>query len=116
MEILSAEEMAARLDYMSPLHPKEEPRDSLWCIPFEWGCAAKGTKITVAKAREIASELRALVAEHDMRELKRYFDKEQARVKELERRLVEEGDLKFALQQEILVLKGNLREAKRRKK
>jgi hypothetical protein len=83
MEVLSAQEMASRLDFQRPLHETKEPeRESMWCIPFEWGANTKGTKISIAKAKEISSELRASVAEAEMRELRRYFDRNEQVFKE----------------------------------
>lgn len=81
MEILTESQMAARLDFRRPLQPEPDPpRDGVWCIPFEFGPSEKGTRISIAKAKEIAAELRASVAEAEKRELLHAFKAEQKRV------------------------------------
>lgn len=79
MDILSEQELAAKVNFARPLKEPPEERESLWNIPFEPGNCPIGTRISVSKAREISAELRALVAEAEKRELLRYFKKERDR-------------------------------------
>ena len=115
MEILSEEELGARIDFKRPLHPEPEKRPGLWCIPFEWGLNGKGTLITIAKAKEIAAELRASVAEAEKRELRHYFDEEKERTAEFGRQLSAERDKTFAAQSEVAILRHQLRTAKKKR-
>lgn len=85
MKIISAEEMTGRLEFCRPLHPAPDKPEGLWCIPFEFGSNEKGTRISIAKAKEIAAELRASVAEAEKRELVRAFEEEKARSEEMAR-------------------------------
>ena len=88
MEILSEQELAGRLDYRRPLKPEPIPeRLSLWCIPFEYGGNAKGTLISISKAKEISAALRADVAEAEQWELMQAFKKEKARADEMSGRI-----------------------------
>jgi hypothetical protein len=113
MEILSQSELAARLDFMSPLKEPEEQRESQWCIPFEYGNQRKGTKISIAKAKEIAACLRADIAEAEKRELFRAFKAEEERCKRLlEQSAKAEHELNVA-RVEIATLNRRLR-AKRK--
>ena len=89
MEVLTGSEMAARLDFAKPLHEAPEQKESLWCIPFEYGDNVKGTKISIAMAKTIAAELRAHVAEAEGRYVLRAFKQEQARVEEYGKQLSE---------------------------
>ena len=114
MEILSEEEMAARLQFRRPLHEKPDDTESLWCIPFEWGGNAKGTRISISKAKEISAELRASVAEAEYRQLLREFKKEQERTKEIGKTYTEMSDRWFKAMGEVGALKRRL--ARRRKK
>jgi len=68
-----------KLDFRRPLHPPTEKPESAWCIPFEYGANEKGTCISIPKAKQIAAELRAEVAEAEMRELRRAFEDERRR-------------------------------------
>jgi hypothetical protein len=115
MEVRSEQEMAVSLDFRRPLHPEPEERESIWCIPFEWGANAKGTRISIAKAKEISSELRAAVAEAEQRELRRYFDREKARGDDLSKRLAEAQRDTFEAKGEIAILKQRLRAKIRRR-
>ncbi len=101
MEILDGAELVSRIDFARPLHEAPE-KESLWCIPFEWGSNVKGTRISIAKAKEIASELRAAVAEAEKRELMREFTREKARSDDLCRQL-------SASQLEVSVTKNDIR-------
>jgi hypothetical protein len=115
MEILSEEEMAAKLDFARPLHPKPEEPEIIWCIPFEWGKNAKGTRISIAKAKEIAAELRASVAEAEKRELRRAFDLEKKRGEELGNKSANVERMLFDSQQEILILKRQIKALKKKR-
>ena len=113
---MSQEALAAKLDFMRPLHAVEPEREEgMWRIPFEWGSNEKGTKISIAKAREISSELRAQVAEAEYRELRRYFDKEVERGAELERQLSELQRKLFESSTAIILLEEKLRRRGRKK-
>ena len=116
MEILSKEELASRIDFRRPLHPEPEEPDNMWCIPFEWGSNVKGTYISIAKAKEIAAELRASVAEAEMRALRRYFDREKERGDSLCRQLSQAQLEALSAKAEIRDLKGRLRARTRTKK
>lgn len=113
MEILTEEEMAARVDFARPLKPTEE-RESLWCIPFEYGHGAQGTRISIAKAREIAADLRANVAEAEKRELRRAFKAEQDRCKAFEGQLRDYQTRVDELFAQVAELTRRLRAKKRR--
>lgn len=109
MRVLSEEEMVARLDFMRPLHPPEEPKDGQWCIPFEYGGLAKGTRISIAKAREIAAELRAAVAEAEKRELRLAFDDERKRSESLGAQFSAQVEKTQDALMEVAILKKRLR-------
>jgi hypothetical protein len=109
MEVINEQEMAARLDFRSPLHEPKEPPVSLWCIPFEYGGLRKGTRISISKAKEIAAELRAAVAEEEKLELKRAFDREKERADEAGKRNMKAMEDNFRLEQEVALLKRRLR-------
>jgi hypothetical protein len=115
MEILSQEEMAARLDFRRPLKDEElAVTEGVWCIPFEWGANAKGTRITIAKAKEIAAELRAEVARAEYRELRKFFDREKERAEEFGRRLSEMNLKLLDAQNEAAILRQQMRALKKR--
>lgn len=114
MEILSEGEMAARLDYKRPLKSEPEERESLWCIPFEWGGNVKGTRISIALAKTISAELRASVAEAEQRELRRYFDRERERGDRASKGQAEAQTALYAAKAEIAELQRRLRAKKRR--
>ena len=114
MEVLTEEELAARLDFRRPLKDATEERESIWCIPFEWGSNVKGTKISIAKAKEIAAELRREIAESELRQLRHYFQRETERAAELGRQSSEEREKVFTLQGEVAQLKRQLRAKKSR--
>lgn len=106
MEILGEGEMAERLDFMRPL--KEEPeKRSMWCIPFEYGSNDKGTRISVSKAKTIAAELRAAVAEEEKAQLLVYFKREE----ETNKRILHEKSL---LETELYAVKAKLAQLERR--
>lgn len=113
MEVISQEQLATRLDFMRPLKEEPEEPEGIWCIPFEWGANGKGTKISIAKAKEIAAELRRLVAEAEMRELRRAFDREVERGKELSARSSEHQREAFELQGQVANLKAQVNKLKR---
>jgi hypothetical protein len=114
MDVLTEQEMGARLDFMRPLNPGPPEKESLWCIPFEWGANAKGTRISIAKAKEIAAELRAAVAEAEKRELRRYFDREKERGDSSCKQSAEWQQKYFEAQGEITTLKRRLNARKKR--
>lgn len=114
MTILTEEEMAARLDFRRPLHPTPEPKETIWCIPFEFGPGEKGTRISISKAKEIAAELRASVAEAEKRELYRAFKAEEERCVHLSQQFSKANDEKFAALSELVILKQKLRRTKRK--
>lgn len=105
MKIISAEEMATRLDFMSPIDPPEEKRLGIYCIPFEYGDARKGTKISIAKAKEIAAELRAAIAEAEKRELREAFEGERRRNEDLKRQFAETQKALFDRERTIAELR-----------
>ncbi len=109
MKVLTEEEMASRLDFVRSLHPSPDPPDSVWCIPFEFGGVAKGTRISIAKAREIAAELRASIAEAEMRLLRRAFDDERKRSAALADQYSAATAETFAARAEAAALKQKLR-------
>jgi hypothetical protein len=113
MEILSEGEMAARLDFARPLKPPPEEPPSLWCIPFEWGGLPKGTRISIAKAKEIAAELRASVAEAEKRELRRAFDQEKERADAADKRSADYQHETYQLKTEIAQLHRTTRAQRR---
>ncbi len=112
MKIIGESEMAARLDFMRPLHPSPEPPGGVWCIPFEWGANEKGTRISIAKAKEIAAVLRASIAEAEMRQLRKAFEEEQARTAKLVSDYSEASDARYAALAEVATLKQKLRRRK----
>jgi hypothetical protein len=114
MEILSQEEMTSRVDFARPLHPTPEEPASMWCIPFEWGANSKGTRISIAKAKEIAAELRASIAEAEKRELRRAFDQEKKNGEERDNRYLEYSRKLFDCQQEVLILKRQIKALKKK--
>jgi len=107
MEILSESELSSRIDFVSPIHPEPEKPTGTWCIPFEYGANEKGTKVSIAKAKEIAAELRAAVAEAEKLELRQAFDREVQRSESL-------GEQHVAAQKENIELRAELHELKRR--
>lgn len=113
MEILSEEEMAARIDFKRPLKPEPEdaipPRQSVYSIPFEYGENPRGTVISIAKAREIAAELRAEIAEFDKREVFRALKQEQARSKSFGQQLSAKNKELFEAMSRIALLEQRLR-------
>jgi hypothetical protein len=113
VEILSEEGLAERVNFARPLHPSPEERRSIWCIPFEWGNNAKGTKISLSKAKEIASELRALIAQEEANELRRAFEEEKKRCERFGQAAREDQEKRFALEGEIAILKERIRELKK---
>lgn len=113
MEVLTGSEMAARLDFAKPLHEAPEQKESLWCIPFEYGDNAKGTKISIALAKTIAAELRAHVAEAEGRYVLRAFKQEQARVEEYGKQLSVAREEKHQALGEIGILKQQIRMMKK---
>jgi hypothetical protein len=81
MDVLSKDEMDARISEVRPIkgeHPSVP--DSFWSIEQPW---QKGSYISVEKAKRYAAELRALVAENEFRYLKREFDREVERNKDI---------------------------------
>jgi hypothetical protein len=109
MEILSEGQMVARLEFMRPLKPVPDEPPSQWCIPFEWGGLPKGTRISIAKAKEIAAELRASVAEAEKRELRRALDQEKACSDETSKSSAKYQLETHELRAEIVRLKRRLR-------
>lgn len=106
---MSEEDLAARLDFRRPLHPAPEAPTTPWCIPFEYGSNVKGTRISVAMARQIAAELRAAVAEEELRQMRVHFGREVERAKEIGAQYTKATDEKFALMGEVNELKKRLR-------
>jgi hypothetical protein len=116
VEVLTPEAMAERVNFARPLHQeKEVPTESMWCIPFEYGSNAKGTRISISKAREIQSNLRADIAEAEKRELRREYDREKERGDESRRASSAKDGRLFELQTEVAILKQQLRKARKRK-
>lgn len=109
MDVLTEEEMAARLDFRRPMKEEPEQRESLWCIPFEYGDNKKGTRISKALAKTIAAELLMHVAESDKREIFRAFKQEQERVASYGKQLSEAQQEKYEALAEVSVLKQKLR-------
>jgi hypothetical protein len=107
MKILSESEMGARFDFMRPLARESAATEvvGIWCIPFEYGDNAKGTRISISKAREIAAELRAAIAEAEKRELYQAFKAEEARVRAIEEQYTRASDQVTRLTGEIADLR-----------
>jgi hypothetical protein len=104
------------MEIARPLHPIQEAPDRVWCIPFEWGANERGTRISIAKAKEIAAELRASIAEAEKRELQRAFDQEKKNGEERDNRYLEYSRKLFDCQQEVLILKRQIKALKKKKK
>ncbi len=120
MNIVTEEELAARLDYMSPIRPEPEKPESVWCIPFEYGGSAKGTRISIALAKTIAAELRASVAEAEKRELRRELRRalegEKKRVEAYAGQIRAAQDKEFAALGEVAALKRKLLQLRTKKR
>jgi hypothetical protein len=116
MDVLTPEQMVARLDFMRPLKPEPEEPDSAWCIPFEYGGIAKGTKISISKAREIAAELRAAVAEAEKREFKRAFEQERDRASRALSQAAEYQQKFYVEQGRANIAEAQLRKLKRERR
>lgn len=113
MKVLTEEEFSSRLDYRRPLDPPPEESVGLWCIPFEYGTNGKGTRISIALAKQISAELRAEVAEAENRQLLKLFKDEQKRGDELRRQYSQASDQRRDALDEVAKLKQKLR-AKRK--
>jgi hypothetical protein len=111
MKIIDGEEMAARLEYRRPLHPEPEEPAGLWCIPFEYGANERGTRISIAKAKEISAELRAAVAEVEKRQIFDAFKAEEDRGNRLSEQLSKAINERVAAIGEVVEMKR--RRAKR---
>jgi predicted nucleotidyltransferase component of viral defense system len=117
MKIITQDELAERLDFMRPMQPPEETSaQKTWPIPFEYGSNEKGTRISVSKARYIAAELRAEVAEAEKRELYDAFKAEQRRVGEAHKNTGAAENKWYAAMQEIAILKTQIRQLKAERK
>jgi len=81
--------MGERIGFVRPLKPTPHEVESLWCIPFEYAGNHKGTRISVSKAKEIAADLRAAIAEAEQRDMLRYFERERKHNVELRKQLAE---------------------------
>ncbi len=114
MKVRSEGEFEARFDFVRPIKPVAEERPGMWCIPFEYGDCPRGTRVSIAKAKEIAAALRADVAEAERLVLKVEFDKEKATVEDLKRREATAQLEKHAAIGELEALKRKLR-ARRKK-
>lgn len=115
MKILSADELYARLDFMSPIHPPEEQKLGVYCIPFEYGDQRKGTRISIAKAKEIVAELRADIAEAEKQQLREAFDAELKRGEERSRQHSQLQDELMQAKQESAQLRVKLHRMRRKK-
>jgi len=113
MNVISEQELIARLDFRRPLTPKRPELPSAWPIPFEYGENQEGTRISVTKAREIIAELRAEVVEYEKGELLRAFEAEKARVDAITKQYSEMSDRWMNAMQENAALKRRLRRAKK---
>lgn len=115
MQILTEEELSARLDYRRPLEsaPEVPEREPLYCIPFEYGSNTKGTLISLALAKTIAAELRAAIAEHDKRELYRAFKQEEQRCRSLMEQVTAANDRHFDALGEMNAMRMKLQAARR---
>ncbi len=109
MQILTEDELVAKLDFRRPLNPVPEERPGAWPIPFEYGACEKGTKISIAKAKQIAAELRAEVAEAEKRELYAAFKQEEKRSAAIGAQYSQAMDEKFTALAELAVLKNKHR-------
>jgi len=108
-------EFAMKVDFRRPLEPPPEKAESAWCIPFEYGENAKGTLISILKAKQIAAELRAEIAEAEKRGLFRAFKAEEQRVEEYQRQQGKMRDEMDSLLREVFDLKVKLRKRPRSK-
>lgn len=113
MKVLAESELATRLDFLRPLHPPKEEPEGTWRIPFEYGANEKGTKISVPKALQIIAELRAEVAEANLRDMRKYFDEEKARGDRLVSEYSKASDDAMMLRGEIAALKKKINARRR---
>lgn len=109
MDVLSEKEMAERLDFRRPLKAEHEEAPSMWCIPFGYGSNHKSTTITISKAREIAAQLRADIAEAEKAELLRLFKREEERANALSRSAADYQKAMYEAQCEVAALTRKLR-------
>jgi hypothetical protein len=117
MEILSQDDMDARISSARPLGDKPSslgtPR-SFWNIPCPW---EPGAFISTEKAKRYAAELRALVAEAEAAYLKQEFDREVERNKtitaQLHARVTQAEGAQQVSWQEIARLKKRLKNRKK---
>jgi hypothetical protein len=116
MDILSQQQMRDRLDFMRPLHKKEDesPARNDYPIPFEYGSNEKGTRISVSKAKVIAAELLKEIALVEKEEILRYFKREEETVKRVLHESAQYQSQTHELKAQIAVLERRLRN--RRKK
>lgn len=108
MKILTPEEFTSRFEFVGPIHPAPEEKQGAWCIPFEYGSNVKGTRISIAKAKEIAAELRAAVAEAEKRLVLEAFQDEKARCEALREQLSKEHQKSFEERTKVAELKARL--------
>lgn len=115
MKVVTEEELVARLEFRRPLPQPPEPPESPWCIPFEFGDCPKGTRISIAKAKEIAAELRASVAEAELRQVRKAYADEVKRSEDLCRQYSEASDGKSLALAEVAELKRKVRARRSRR-
>lgn len=116
MKVLTPDEFEAKFDFVRPINPAPEPSTSTWCIPFEYGDCPKGTKVSIAMAKQISAELRSAVAEAEKRELRVAFDEARASVEDLKAREAKAQLEAYAAVGELAALKRKIRSGKGRKK
>ncbi len=110
MQILTPDEMASTLDFVRPMaKPPETPAGgSSWPIPFEYGPDSAGTRVSVAKARQIIAELAARIAEHERRELYLAFKREEKRCESIAADYSKAMEEKYEMARELAAVRGKL--------
>jgi hypothetical protein len=108
MEVLTPEDMDARISSARPLNSpaKAANAGSYWNIELPW---KPGTFVSIMWAKLHAAQLLQRVAEAETRMIRREFEKEQERGKEITHQYSEASDERFALRGEVAQLKKRLR-------
>lgn len=92
----------------TPEHP--------WPLLFEVGNYPKGTRISIARAKEIAANLRASIAEAEMAELQHAFEREKERSATMAKIHAEAEEEVSRAHQQIATLQRRLKAKQRGKK
>jgi hypothetical protein len=112
MEILSQDDMDARIGSVRPLNKSAADADengrSLWCISFPEGGHPE-TRISIMQAKLIAANLTIRVLEAEKKQLLREFKNEQERGKETGRQYTEMSNRWMEAQSEVVKLRKRRR-------